>query len=189
MKKFLIAGLGNIGSEYENTRHNIGFNIVDALAESKKGIWETDRLAQRCVIKIRGRQVILIKPSTYMNLSGKAIQYHLKQHQIPLENLMIATDDLSLDFGAIRIRKKGSAGGHNGHKSIIESLQSDQYARLRFGISSNYSKGKQVDYVLGKWSSEEQKTLPELVEHCSKAIECYVFRGISDCMSTFNKKT
>jgi len=188
MKKFVIVGLGNIGSEYKNTRHNIGFNIVEALAEKYKGTWETSKNSYKCVIKIKGRTVVLVKPTTYMNLSGKAVKHHITSEKVNLNQIMVATDDLSLDYGAIRIRGKGSAGGHNGHKDIISTLGSDQYPRLRFGISADYSKGKQVDYVLGKWSADELMDLDNLIEHCVKAIEAFVFVGLSDCMIKFNKK-
>ena len=188
MKKFVVVGLGNIGAEYKNTRHNIGFNIVEAIAEKYNGEWETSKNSYKCTIKVKGRTVVLVKPTTYMNLSGKAVKHHITAEKIPLNQMLVATDDLSLDYGAIRIRGKGSAGGHNGHKNIIATLNTDQYPRLRFGISSDFSKGKQVDYVLGKWTQDELFDLDGLIEHCVKAIEAFVFLGINDCMTKFNKK-
>lgn len=188
MKKFVIVGLGNIGSEYENTRHNIGFKVVEALAKKYQGKWETSKNSYRSEIKIKGRTAVLVKPTTYMNLSGKAVKHHLTTEKVPQEQMMVITDDLSLDFGAIRIRGKGSAGGHNGHKHIIETLGSEAYPRLRFGISADYSKGRQVDYVLGEWSYEESLALENLIEHCIKAMESFVFRGLGDCMNNYNKK-
>lgn len=188
MKKFVIVGLGNIGAEYKNTRHNIGFNIVEALADQYNGEWETSKNSYKCTIKIKGRTVVLVKPTTYMNLSGKAVKHHVTSEKIPLNQLMVVTDDLSLDYGTIRVRGKGSAGGHNGHKNIIATLNTDQYPRLRFGISATFSKGKQVDYVLGKWSADELFDLDDLIAHSVKAIEAFVFLGIGECMTKFNKK-
>jgi PTH1 family peptidyl-tRNA hydrolase len=184
--KYLVAGLGNIGDEYVNTRHNIGFNVVDYLAHSEGVRFSSDRLGSVAAIRIKGRTILLLKPSTYMNLSGKAIQYWLTHERISMENLLVVTDDLALPFATIRLKSKGSDGGHNGLKSIQASLLTDQYARLRFGVGSSFAKGKQVDYVLGKWTEEEQKILPERVEKASNAIKSFVLAGINMTMNQFN---
>src|ERR1051326_5483352 len=161
MSKFLFAGLGNIGEEYVDTRHNIGFKVVDALAKTAGVPFKADRLAAVAEIKFKGKILILIKPSTFMNLSGKAVNYWLQQEKIPLENLLVITDDLALPFGTLRLKGKGSDGGHNGLTSIIEHLGTAEFARLRFGIGNDFSKGKQSDHVLGNWSSEEEKRSEE----------------------------
>lgn len=186
--KYLIAGLGNIGAEYENTRHNIGFNVVEHLAAIGNASFSTGRYASVCEMRHKGRTFILIKPSTYMNLSGNAVRYWLQEEKIPLENLMVVTDDLALPFGKIRIRGKGSDGGHNGLKHIQQILGTEAYARLRFGVGSNFSKGQQVDYVLGKWDEEENKTLNERVELAAKACLSFAFIGIGKTMTEFNAK-
>ena len=155
MKKFLIAGLGNIGPKYHNTRHNIGFKILDTLAEENDLTWETEKLGDVTIHKKKGRTFLLLKPSTFMNLSGKAVRYWLDKEKIPLENLLVVTDDLNLPFGTIRIKTKGSDGGHNGLKDIQNTLQTNKYNRFRFGISDEFSKGRQVDYVLGEWEKED----------------------------------
>jgi len=184
--KYLVAGLGNIGDEYVNTRHNIGFNVVDYLAHSEGVRFSPDRLGSVAAIRIKGRTILLLKPSTYMNLSGKAIQYWLTHERISMENLLVVTDDLALPFATIRLKSKGSDGGHNGLKSIQASLLTDQYARLRFGVGSSFAKGKQVDYVLGKWTEEEQKILPERVEKAGNAVKSFVLAGINMTMNQFN---
>lgn len=186
--KYLIAGLGNIGFEYENTRHNVGFKVMDFIAEKEGLSFSAKRLAQVCEWKYKGRTLILLKPSTYMNLSGNAIKYWLAVEKISLENLLVVTDDLALPFGKIRIRSKGSAGGHNGLKNINDLLNTENYARLRFGVGNAFSKGKQVDYVLGNWNSEEQALLPELLKHCADAIGSFAFRGIEPTMNQYNTK-
>ena len=188
MKKFLIVGLGNIGPNYENTRHNIGFKIVDFLAQENNLSWETAKLGAVTVHKKKGRSFLLLKPSTYMNLSGKAVKYWLEKENIPLENLLVITDDLNLPFGTIRLKTKGSDGGHNGLKDIQQTLQTTEYNRFRFGISDAFSKGRQVDYVLGNWDEEELKQLPERLESASKLIESFGLAGIKDTMNTFNGK-
>ena len=160
MKKFLIVGLGNIGEKYQNTRHNIGFQILDFLAKKENLQFETKKLGDVTTYKFKGRQFILIKPSTYMNLSGKSVLYWLTQEKIPLENLLIITDDLNLPFGTIRLKTKGSDGGHNGLKDVQDKLQTINYNRFRFGISDEFSKGRQVDYVLGEWTEEESNSCP-----------------------------
>ena len=161
MKKFLIVGLGNIGDEYKETRHNIGFQILDRLAEEKEVDFETVRLADRAVFKFKGRTFVLIKPNTYMNLSGKAVKYWLEKEKLPIDKLLVITDDLNLPFGSLRIKTKGSDGGHNGLKDIQDKLNTTKYNRFRFGISDEFSKGRQTDYVLGEWNDEEKEKLPE----------------------------
>lgn len=188
MKKFLIAGLGNIGPKYHNTRHNIGFRILDSISEQESLNWETVKLGDRTTYKVKGRTFILLKPSTYMNLSGKAVKYWLEKEKIPLENLLIVTDDLNLPLGSIRVKIKGSDGGHNGLKDIQNMLQTTTYNRFRFGISDEFSKGRQVDYVLGDWNPEEEKLLPERLELSKKVIESFGLAGINITMNTFNGK-
>lgn len=186
MKKYLIVGLGNIGEKYKNTRHNIGFQILDFLANKENLLFETKKLGDVTTYKFKGRQFILLKPSTYMNLSGKSVIYWLNQEKIPLENLLIITDDLNLPFGTIRLKTKGSDGGHNGLKDIQDKLQSINYNRFRFGISDEFSKGRQVDYVLGEWTEDERKLLPERLEKSVELIKSFGTAGISITMNTFN---
>ena len=166
MKKFLIVGLGNIGEKYHNTRHNIGFKILDDIASREDITFESQKLGSIATFRFKGRTFILLKPSTYMNLSGKAVNYWLTKENISIENLLVICDDLNLDFGAIRLKAKGSDGGHNGLKDINAVLNTQQYARFRFGVGADFSKGKQVDYVLGEWDEEENKLLP--FGHCPK---------------------
>lgn len=186
--KFLIVGLGNIGSEYENTRHNIGFKVVDHLAAEAKVSFRTDRYAAVAEAKFKGKTFILIKPSTYMNLSGNAVRYWMQEEKIPLENVMVVTDDLALPFGKLRMRGQGSDGGHNGLKHIQQILNTASYARLRFGVGAEFSKGQQVDYVLGEWSDEEKKTLQEKIEQAAKSIQSFGFIGLARTMNQFNTK-
>lgn len=188
MKKFLIVGLGNIGDKYHNTRHNIGFTILDTLAEKQKVVFETKKLGDLARFNYKGRTFILLKPNTFMNLSGKAVSYWQKLENIPLENVLVITDDLNLPFGTLRLKAKGSAGGHNGLTNINEVLQTQNYARLRFGIGSEYSKGRQIDHVLGTWDPEEQEQLPERIEKSGKAITSFALAGIANTMNTFNGK-
>jgi PTH1 family peptidyl-tRNA hydrolase len=188
MKKFLIVGLGNIGPKYHNTRHNIGFKMLDYLAQEENLIWETAKLGDITTYKVKGRTFILLKPSTYMNLSGKAVHYWLEKEKIPLENLLVITDDLNLPFGSIRVKTKGSDGGHNGLKDIQNTLQTVNYNRFRFGISDAFSKGRQVDYVLGDWTPEEEKALKERLEMGKKIIESFGLAGINITMNTYNGK-
>jgi PTH1 family peptidyl-tRNA hydrolase len=185
--KYLIVGLGNIGDEYAHTRHNIGFDVVDALAEKYKSAFTADRYADIAEISLRGRQIIAIKPNTYMNLSGKAVRYWMQAHKIPVENIFVIVDDLAIPFGKIRIRGNGSDAGHNGLKSIQELLLTQNYPRLRFGLGSNYAKGRQVDFVLGTWNTEEAKEIAPLCLKCVQAIESFVLRGLPLTMSEFNK--
>jgi len=188
MKKFLIVGLGNIGSEYENTRHNIGFKVLDHLAKKEDLTFETQKLGAVTTYKLKGRSFLLLKPSTYMNLSGKAIKYWLTKENIPLENLLVITDDLNLPFGSLRIKLKGSDGGHNGLKDTQLQLQTTKYNRFRFGISDEFSKGRQVDYVLGNWSTEENDKLPERLDKASEIIKSFGLGGMNNTMNTFNGK-
>ena len=188
MDKFLICGLGNIGDEYANTRHNIGFNILDAFAQSSGIYFTTDRLADVAEYKFKGRTYFLIKPSTYMNLSGKAVNYWLQAEKIPIHNLLVITDDIALPVGVLRLRAKGSDGGHNGLKSITATLNSSEYARLRFGVGNDFHKGQQADYVLGKWSVEEAKLLPERVELATEMIKSFGTIGVQRTMSLYNNK-
>ncbi|OUD37069.1 aminoacyl-tRNA hydrolase [Flavobacterium sp. FPG59] len=188
MKKFLIIGLGNIGAEYVNTRHNIGFKVVDFLAK-KEGIqFETVKLGALAKYSFKGKAFFLLKPNTYMNLSGKAIQYWMDKENIPLENILVITDDLNLPFGTIRIRQKGSDGGHNGLKNTSLVLNTQTYARFRFGISDEFKKGKQVDYVLGEWETAEKELLPERLEIASEIIKSFGTEGIEITMTKYNGK-
>lgn len=188
MSKFLIAGLGNIGDEYAGTRHNIGFDVLDYIAKEAGVKFRNDRLADVAEVKHKGKILILIKPTTYMNLSGKAINYWLQNEKISVENLLVVVDELALPLGKIRIGPKGSDGGHNGLKNIQELLKTTEYPRLRFGISNEFSKGHQVNYVLGKWSDEEQKTLEPRIKIAAEAIKAFAFIGLQRCMNEFNNK-
>jgi PTH1 family peptidyl-tRNA hydrolase len=188
MKKFLIVGLGNIGEKYANTRHNIGFKILDFLADKEDLKFETQKLGDITTYKHKGRTFILLKPSTYMNLSGKAVLYWLTKEKIPLENLLIITDDLNLPFGSIRLKTKGSDGGHNGLKDIQDKLQTTSYNRFRFGISDSFSKGRQVDYVLGDWNEIETEKLSERLEQSVELIKSFGTAGINITMNSFNGK-
>lgn len=186
MKKFLIVGLGNIGEKYKNTRHNVGFLVLEKLAENEKVVFETKRLGDIARFTYKGRTFILLKPNTYMNLSGKAVKYWQTIEKIPLENVLVITDDLNLPFGTIRLKSKGSSGGHNGLTNINDELQTQNYARLRFGVGDAFQKGRQVDYVLGEWNEEERKTLLQRVEKSAKAITSFALAGINNTMSEFN---
>ncbi|KGO96121.1 peptidyl-tRNA hydrolase [Flavobacterium enshiense DK69] len=187
-KKFLIVGLGNIGAEYVNTRHNIGFKVVDHLAKQESVSFETVKLGTLAECKIKGRTLLLLKPNTYMNLSGKALQYWMEKEKIAKENVLVITDDLNLPFGTIRIKPKGSDGGHNGLKSIQQTLNSADYPRFRFGISDEFKKGKQVDYVLGEWDDHEKAALPERLDMATEAVKSFVLAGLGNTMSDFNGK-
>ena len=188
MKKYLIVGLGNIGEKYADTRHNIGFKVLDAFAEKENLIFETQKLGDLTTFKLKGKTMIFLKPSTYMNLSGKSVLYWLTKEKIPLENLLVITDDLNLPFGNIRLKTKGSDGGHNGLKDIQETLKTINYNRFRFGISDAFSKGRQVDYVLGAWSTEESEKLKERLDTSIKLIKSFVLEGINIAMNTYNGK-
>lgn len=184
--KYLIAGLGNIGNEYRNTRHNVGFDVLDYLAEDKGASFKNNTLGDITKIKHKGRTLILLKPSTYMNLSGKAVRYWLQKEKIKKENLLVVVDDLNLDFGRLRLRGKGSDGGHNGIKDINQLLGKD-YARLRVGIGDDFKKGRQVDFVLGKWDSDEKTKLPEVCKQASDTILSFAAIGLAHTMSAHNK--
>jgi peptidyl-tRNA hydrolase, PTH1 family len=186
--KFLIAGLGNIGSDYENTRHNVGFDIVDALAKEFEVNFKLETQAFVAEFKHKGRTFILIKPTTYMNLSGKAIRYWLTKHNIPKENLLVVLDDLALPFGKQRLRPSGNNGGHNGLKNIDLLLGDNNYARLRIGIGNDFSKGKQVDFVLGKWSIDESIDLQTVIKNATETIKAFGTIGIQLTMTQYNKK-
>jgi PTH1 family peptidyl-tRNA hydrolase len=186
MNKYLIIGLGNPGFKYTDTRHNIGFKVLDELAKDKGASFETEKLGDIARFRFKGRTFVLLKPNTFMNLSGKAVNYWLQKEKIELHNSLCITDDLNLDFGAIRIKAKGSAGGHNGLKSIIEVLGRQDFPRLRFGVAANFSKGKQVDYVLGEWNKEENRFLPELIDKCARAAISFGAAGIGNTMNQFN---
>nr|WP_294938056.1 aminoacyl-tRNA hydrolase [uncultured Flavobacterium sp.] len=187
-KKFLIVGLGNIGAEYVNTRHNIGFKVVDHLAKQESLSFETVKLGSLTEYKIKGRTLLLLKPNTYMNLSGKALQYWMEKEKIAKENVLVITDDLNLPFGTIRIKPKGSDGGHNGLKSIQNILNSADYPRFRFGISDEFKKGKQVDYVLGEWDEQEKAKLPERLDMAVEAVKSFALAGLGNTMSEYNGK-
>ena len=188
MKKFLIVGLGNIGAEYVNTRHNIGFKILDYFANQENVSFQTQKLGDVAEFKIKGRAVLLLKPNTYMNLSGKAVKYWLEKENIEKENILVITDDLNLSFGSIRIKAKGSDGGHNGLKNIQLLLNSTEYPRYRFGISDAFKKGKQVDYVLGEWSLEEKEALKERLGVSAEIIKSFALAGLNNTMNLFNGK-
>ena len=186
--KFLIAGLGNIGSEYENTRHNIGFTMANTLVKAAEGKFESSRYADVAEIRLKGKTLVIIKPTTFMNLSGTAIRYYLQHEKIEKNNLLVVVDDLALPFGAIRLRGSGSDAGHNGLHNIQELLGTDEYPRLRFGIGSEFSKGRQVDFVLGKWAPEEEKLLTERVSIACDAIKAFCLAGLPRAMNDFNKR-
>jgi PTH1 family peptidyl-tRNA hydrolase len=186
MKKFLIAGLGNIGPDYVHTRHNIGFQILDRLAQKKEIDFAPNKLGDTASFRVKGRSVLLLKPSTFMNRSGKAVHYWLEKEKIPREHLLVLTDDINLPFGTLRLKTKGSDGGHNGLADIQQTLQTVNYNRLRFGLGSEFPKGRQVEYVLGKWNEEEDKVLPERLDRCADLIESFVLQGVNITMNTFN---
>jgi len=188
MKKFLIVGLGNIGSEYANTRHNIGFKILDYIANQEGISFQTVKLGEVAELKIKGRTLLLLKPNTYMNLSGKAVKYWLEKENIEKENMLVITDDLNLAFGTIRIKTKGSDGGHNGLKNIQLLLNSTEYPRFRFGISDTFKKGQQVNYVLGEWDTEEKEKLKERLQLSSDIVKSFALAGLNNTMNEFNGK-
>lgn len=186
MKKFLIVGLGNIGDEYAETRHNIGFKVLDALSKKEGFTFETAKLGDLGIFKTKGRSVLCLKPSTYMNRSGKALKYWMEKENIPLENILVITDDINLAFGTIRVKTKGSDGGHNGLKDIQLLLGSNQYNRFRFGVGSDFGKGRQVDYVLGNWNADEMTALVERLEKATQLVTSFVLSGIARTMNQFN---
>lgn len=186
--KYLIVGLGNIGPEYADTRHNIGFRIVDALAQSANAQWEDKRYGFVARMRAKSAQLILLKPSTYMNLSGNAVRYWMQQEKIELQNLLVVVDDLSLPVGTIRMKQNGSAGGHNGLKHIAQMLGTEGYNRLKFGIGNEYPKGAQVDFVLGKFSPEDEHVIEQKIPVCSDAIKAFALSGIQFAMCNYNNK-
>lgn len=188
MKKFLIVGLGNIGAEYANTRHNIGFKILDHFAKKESISFQSAKLGDIAEFKIKGRTILLLKPNTYMNLSGKAVKYWMEKENIEKENILVITDDLNLSFGTIRIKTKGSDGGHNGLKSIQSILNTTEYPRFRFGISDQFKKGQQVNYVLGEWDDAEKLKLPERLEKSAEIIQSFALAGLNNTMNEFNGK-
>jgi PTH1 family peptidyl-tRNA hydrolase len=186
MKKFLIVGIGNIGKEYDNTRHNVGFQILDYISKEYQQDFEIVKYGQISKFRIKGKSVILLKPSTYVNLSGKAVGYWLKKEKIGINNLLVISDDLNLDFGKIRIKTKGTDGGHNGLKDISNVLGTNNYSRFRFGIGGNFPKGRQSDYVLSKWNNDEKSEFISLETHFIELFKSYLFEGIDITMNKFN---
>ena len=186
--KYLIVGLGNPGAKYAETRHNIGFKVVEALAKELDGSFSLQKVAEKAEVKFKGRTLVLVKPTTYMNLSGKAVNYYLQQEKIPKENLVVVTDDIALPFGKLRMKGKGSDGGHNGLKDIQATLNTTEYTRLRFGVGADFSKGRQVDYVLGEWSPEERETLQERIDTATDFIKSFASVGLGLTMTNWNGK-
>ena len=186
--KYLIVGLGNIGDEYRETRHNIGFMVLDALAKASNIVFKDGRYGATTTLSVKGRQLILLKPSTYMNLSGNAVRYWMQQEKIPLENVLVVVDDLALPFGSLRLKGKGSDAGHNGLKHIAATLGTQNYARLRFGIGNDFPKGAQVDYVLGNFDEEDRKQMPERLELAGEIIKSFCLAGLNLTMNQYNYK-
>lgn len=185
---FLIVGLGNIGSEYAQTRHNIGFRVLDALAKASNLVFEDKRYGAVTTLKVKNQTLTLLKPSTYMNLSGNAVRYWMNEKKIPLENILVVVDDLSLPFGQLKMRPGGSEAGHNGLKHISSVLGTQQYARLRFGIGNDFPRGGQVDFVLGEFTDEDLKTMDERLELAGEMVKSFALSGIQFTMNHFNKK-
>lgn len=186
--KYLIVGLGNIGAEYADTRHNIGFRVLDALAGASDAVFTAERYGSVARIRHKGRQLILLKPSTYMNLSGKAVRYWLEAEKIDISNLLVVVDDIALPFGTLRMRPKGSDGGHNGLKNIAQMLGREDYARIRFGIGGDFARGHQVDYVLGEWTAEERAAMPERLKVFGDAVLSFTTIGAAQTQNNFNNK-
>ena len=186
MKKFLIVGLGNVGDKYTETRHNVGFKVLDALATKENFAFETLKLGDVGAYKVKGRSILCLKPSTFMNLSGKAVNYWMEHEKIPLEHVLVITDDINLPFGTIRLKTKGSDGGHNGLKDIQNVLQTTGYNRFRFGVGADFGQGRQIDYVLGEWNAEEKQALPERFEKASAVIKSFALAGVKITMNEFN---
>lgn len=185
--KFLIAGLGNIGNEYDSTRHNIGFEVADTFVLKNGGSYTLDRHAFVAEVKWKGKIFVVIKPTTYMNLSGKALKYWMDKEKIPLENTLVILDDLALPLGTLRLRSSGSDAGHNGLKNIQAVLMTDKYPRLRFGIGNDFPKGRQVEFVLGKWKADEVPVIKDTLLKSVEAIECFATQGIAKAMNMYNK--
>lgn len=188
MKRFLVVGLGNIGPEYLGTRHNVGFMTVDTLAEDAGAQWQSCRYGDMAKVRVKNCELILLKPSTFMNLSGVAVRYWMNHEKLPLPNLLVVVDDIALPFGTIRLRGGGSDAGHNGLKNIAEQLGNNNYTRLRFGIGNNFPRGGQIDYVLGRFPIEEQKLLPERLKQATEAIKAFCLSGLQFAMNHFNGK-
>ena len=186
--KYLIVGLGNIGAEYADTRHNIGFRVLDALAGASNTSFSTGRYGDVAELRHKGRTLLLLKPSTYMNLSGKAVRYWMEAERIAPENLLVISDDIALPFGTLRLRAKGSSGGHNGLKNIAELLGTEEFARMRFGVGGDFPKGHQVDYVLGEWSAEEREAMPERLKIFGEAVLSFATIGLARTMNLYNKR-
>ena len=186
--KYLIVGLGNIGNEYHNTRHNIGFTILDAFAKASNVFFSENRYGATCEVKLKGRTLILLKPSTFMNLSGNALRYWMQKEKIEIENVLVIVDDIALPFGTLRLKPQGSDAGHNGLKNIQEILGHNNYARLRFGIGNDFAKGRQAEYVLGKWTEEQTTALPERADRCIEIIQSFCLAGMQLTMTQFNGK-
>ncbi|MCM1034791.1 MAG: aminoacyl-tRNA hydrolase [Paludibacter sp.] len=186
--KYLIVGLGNIGDEYRNTRHNIGFRIVDAFADDRKAVFQDSRYGSVAYCRVKNAELVLLKPSTFMNLSGTAVRYWLQKENISVENLLVLVDDLALPFGTLRLRLKGSDGGHNGLKNIQECILTQNYSRLRFGIGSDFARGAQVGYVLGEWSTVEVEAMPDKLHTCCEIIKSFCLQGVERTMNLYNKK-
>lgn len=187
MSSFLIAGLGNIGAEYDGTRHNIGFDVVDSLVLKHGGFFSTDRLASKSEISFRGKSLTCIKPATYMNLSGKAIRYWMEKKKIPIERILVITDDIALPLSRLRLRGTGTDAGHNGLKSIFEELQTEKYPRLRYGVGNDFPRGMQVEYVLGRWRKEDLPLIKLKNEKAVQVVESFVFMGLERTMNDYNK--
>ena len=186
--KYLIVGLGNIGNEYQDTRHNIGFTILDAFAKASNVFFNENRYGSTCEVKLKGRTLVLLKPATFMNLSGNALRYWMQKEKIEIENVLVVVDDIALPFGTLRLKPQGSDAGHNGLKNIQEILGHNNYARLRFGIGSDFPKGRQVEYVLGKWPAEQVAAIPERAERCTEIIQSFCLAGMQLTMTQFNGK-
>lgn len=186
--KYLIVGLGNPGAKYAETRHNIGFKVVEALSKELGGSFSLQKVAEKAEVKFKGRTLVLVKPTTFMNLSGKAVNYYLQQEKIPRENLVVITDDIALPFGKLRMKGKGSDGGHNGLKDIQATLNTTEYTRLRFGVGNDFNKGRQVDYVLGEWDAEERETLNERIATAAEFIKSFSTIGLGLTMTNWNGK-
>ena len=184
--KYLIVGLGNIGPEYQDTRHNIGFSVLDAFAKASNAVFEDKRYGAVCEVRLKGRTLVLLKPNTYMHLSGKAVSYWMQKEKVALEDVLVVVDDLALPFGTLRLRAQGSDGGHNGLKNINALLGTTGYARLRYGIGNDFSRGGQIDYVLGTWDEKEREELPALLDKGGEIITSFVLQGIARTMNLFN---
>ena len=188
MNNFLVAGLGNIGAEYSGTRHNMGFMVLDAWAKASNAVFQSGRYGSTAEVTFKGRRFTLLKPSTYMNLSGKAVRYWMNELKLPIENLIVISDDLNLPFGTLRMRKNGSAGGHNGLANITEMLGSQDYARIRVGIGNDFRRGGQIDFVLGELSEEEMKAMPEICERAISGIKAFATVGPDRAMNSLNTR-